>query len=52
MIRHGFSGCAQCHLDPSGGGLLNDFGLGAASDLLRSHYGSAECAGVADTGER
>ena len=40
MIRHGFSGCAQCHLDPSGGGLLNDFGLGAAADSLRSHYGS------------
>jgi len=40
MIRHGFSGCAQCHFDPSGGGLLNEFGLGAASDLLRSHYGT------------
>ena len=42
MIRHGFAGCAQCHFDPSGGGLLNDFGLGAASDLLASHYGSGE----------
>jgi hypothetical protein len=40
MIRHGFSGCAACHLDPSGGGLLNDFGLGEAADVLRSHYGS------------
>jgi hypothetical protein len=40
MIRHGFTGCAQCHFDPTGGGLLNDFGLGAAADLLRSHYGS------------
>ena len=40
MIRHGFSGCAACHLDPSGGGLLNEFGLGEAADLLRSHYGS------------
>jgi hypothetical protein len=40
MIRHGFSGCAACHFDPSGGGLLNEFGLGEAADLLRSHYGS------------
>jgi hypothetical protein len=40
MIRHGFAGCAQCHFDPSGGGLLNAFGLGAAADTLRSHYGS------------
>jgi len=40
MIRHGFSGCAACHVDPSGGGLLNEFGLGEAADLLRSHYGS------------
>jgi hypothetical protein len=39
MIRHGFAGCAQCHLDPSGGGLLNDFGLSAATDTLRSQYG-------------
>jgi len=42
MIRHGYPGCAQCHFDPSGGGLLNDFGLGAAGDLLASHYGSGE----------
>ena len=42
MIRHGYPGCAECHFDPSGGGLLNDFGLGAAGDLLASHYGSGE----------
>ena len=40
MIRHGYSGCAVCHEDPSGGGLLNDFGLQEAADSLRSHYGS------------
>ncbi len=42
MIRHGFAGCAQCHFDPSGGGLLNDFGYAAAGDFLASHYGSGE----------
>jgi hypothetical protein len=40
MIRHGYNGCASCHLDPSGGGLLNEFGREEAADSLRSHYGS------------
>jgi hypothetical protein len=42
MIRHGYAGCAQCHFDPSGAGMLNEFGYGAAADLLASQYGSAE----------
>jgi hypothetical protein len=40
MIGHGYSGCASCHLDPSGAGLLNEFGREEAADTLRSHYGS------------
>jgi hypothetical protein len=40
MIRHGYTGCATCHVDPSGAGLLNEFGRGEAADTLRSHYGS------------
>ena len=40
MIRHGYTGCASCHVDPSGGGLLNEFGREEAADTLRSHYGS------------
>ena len=40
MIRHGYTGCATCHIDPSGAGLLNEFGRGEAADTLRSHYGS------------
>jgi hypothetical protein len=26
MIRHDYTGCATCHADPSGGGLLTDYG--------------------------
>jgi len=40
MIRNGYTGCASCHVDPSGGGLLNELGRSEASDSLRSHYGS------------
>jgi hypothetical protein len=40
MIRHGYTGCATCHLDPSGAGLLNEFGREEAADTLRSHYGN------------
>jgi hypothetical protein len=44
MIAHGFSGCAACHLDPSGGGLLTELGRSEAVDSLRSHYGGGEVA--------
>ena len=26
MIRHDYTGCATCHADPSGAGLLTDYG--------------------------
>jgi hypothetical protein len=41
MIRHGYSGCGVCHLDPSGGGLLTDYGR-AQSELLMATRWSAE----------
>jgi len=38
MIRHEYAGCAQCHADPSGGGLLTLYGRAQGEILLRSHY--------------
>jgi hypothetical protein len=42
MIGRGYTGCATCHADPSGGGLLNDFGRDEAAASLRSRYGDRE----------
>src|SRR5512133_923750 len=41
MIRHGYSGCGVCHVDPSGSGLLTDYGR-AQSDLLMATRWSGE----------
>ena len=41
MIRHGYSGCGVCHLDPSGAGLLTDYGR-AQSDLLMATRWTSE----------
>ena len=41
MIRHGYSGCGVCHIDPSGAGLLTDYGR-AQSDLLMATRWSSE----------
>jgi hypothetical protein len=38
MIKHGEAQCSTCHLDPSGGGLLTDYGRGQSEVLLRSQY--------------
>ena len=38
MIRHEYTSCAQCHADPSGGGLLTPYGRAQAELLLRSQY--------------
>src|SRR5262249_8507542 len=39
MIRHGYSGCVPCHADPSGAGVLTQYGRGQADILLRMPYG-------------
>ena len=34
MIAHKYTQCAQCHVDPSGGGALTDYGRGLGWQLL------------------
>jgi hypothetical protein len=38
MIRHDYTGCATCHVDPSGGGVLTAYGTTQGDVLLRTHY--------------
>ena len=40
MIRHGYTACATCHSDPSGSGLLTEYGRAQSDLLLRMHYSS------------
>jgi len=39
MIRHEYTGCNQCHADPTGGGLLTAYGRAQGELLLRTQYG-------------
>jgi hypothetical protein len=41
MIRHDYTGCATCHVDPSGGGLLTEYGAAQGDILLRTRYGAS-----------
>src|SRR5580692_1501454 len=40
MIRHQYQGCVPCHADPSGAGLLTEYGRAMGENVLRSRYGS------------
>jgi hypothetical protein len=42
MIRHGYAQCASCHVDPSGGTLLTDYGRAQSELLLSSRWGAAK----------
>src|SRR5882672_11358835 len=42
MIRHGYTQCASCHTDPSGGTLLTEYGRAQSQLLLSSRWGRAE----------
>lgn len=39
MIRHDYKSCNTCHADPSGGGLLTQYGRGMEETLTRSYFG-------------
>ena len=41
MIRHGYTQCASCHTDPSGGTFLNEYGRAQSELLLSSKYGGS-----------
>lgn len=34
LIRHHYVNCNSCHVNPNGGGLLNEYGRGMASEVL------------------
>ena len=38
FIRDGYTHCAQCHADPSGSGLLTEYGRAQGEILLRTRY--------------
>ncbi len=38
MIRNGYTGCGECHTDPSGGGVLTEYGRGQGVILLSTTY--------------
>ena len=38
MIRHDHNGCVQCHMDPSGSGLLTAYGRESGDDELTMRY--------------
>lgn len=40
-IKDGYAHCASCHVDPSGGGTLTDYGRAQAEILVRTHFGPA-----------
>jgi len=47
MIREGYTECATCHTDPSGGTFLNAYGRAQSELLLSSSYGGGESEGNA-----
>lgn len=42
MIRHDYTGCMPCHADPSGAGLLTQYGRAQADVVLITHYTKRE----------
>src|SRR5476651_1283047 len=34
MVRHGYVNCTACHISPSGGGVLTDYGRALSKEIL------------------
>jgi hypothetical protein len=47
MIRHGYTSCATCHVDPSGGGMLTSYGRAQSEVLVAVPNGKRVEAGEA-----
>ena len=50
MIRHGHEGCVQCHMDPSGAGLLTSYGREQGDEELPMRYRSSSSDGAESRG--
>lgn len=42
MIRHGYTTCATCHVDPSGGSLLTQYGRAQGGLLMTQRWGESD----------
>ncbi|HEY3253417.1 MAG TPA: hypothetical protein VGJ91_05695, partial [Polyangiaceae bacterium] len=51
MIRHGYTQCVQCHVDPSGAGALSQYGRVISDVLLRTHYRGEQSDGEGKLGK-
>jgi hypothetical protein len=44
MIKHGYTNCATCHSDPSGGELLTGYGRALSEEVLSTHWKKSNAA--------
>ncbi|QQR91135.1 MAG: hypothetical protein IPJ88_05220 [Myxococcales bacterium] len=51
MVRHGYTNCANCHADPSGGSLLTAYGRAQGELLLKTHYSDKDAEDPGPGGE-
>lgn len=42
MIRHGYVNCTSCHVSPTGGGLLNEYGRELSKEVLSTWVSKSE----------
>jgi hypothetical protein len=42
MIRHGYTACATCHVDPSGSGILTAYGRVVGNTVVATSYGGGD----------